>query len=585
MSGFIFDRIRYFLRIHKAGSAGSIMNFNFDRFRTKLIAIFVLISSIPLIIFAAVIYRKESQLVRNKALSHLDTIIAQNVLMIEGFRSERIRDLNLLAATMRDLGSETALNHFRLMQREYKLYKHFFVISAEGSVLFETGNLKILRKNLLDQEWFKSSKKGIPFMGVINLSELKKHDLLVTVPLASLNGRGMALLGATIDFQGIEHVMKDTSIGSTGEVYLINKDGVFLTTTRAGEGRAGDSMAPEIFTHYFTPAGSDEHVDYRGKKVVRVYKKIPGLDWFIIGEQDSEEIFSDIETLRKIFIGFVLLLIALIILTGYIISKRIANLLKSAYHQNKELEIQLIQKDKLASMGLLTAGIAHELNTPFASALLYTQMLKEDMKNSSPSYTEKLSFIEEEIKRGSRIIRSLLDFSKQSQTDSFITDVNEVLYKLLNISERFCFDRKINVKQSLEEGIPLVKGNASILYQVFMNIITNAVEAMDNGGTLTVVTRYIQALQKVTVEIQDTGPGIPEEYLGDIFDPFFTTKSLAEGTGLGLAISYSMVRKMGGNIRVTSFCQKKNDSPSLPTGTTFTIELVVQKNGYENNRE
>jgi len=224
-------------------------------------------------------------------------------------------------------------------------------------------------------------------------------------------------------------------------------------------------------------------------------------------------------------------------------------------------------------MGLLTAGIAHELNTPLASALLYTQMLKEDARSTWPVALEKLSSIEGEIKRGSKIVKNLLDFSRQSQTDTVTTDVNEVLGKLLDISEQLCSDRGIEIKRTFEKKLPLVKGNANILHQVFMNIVANAVDAMEKGGTLSVLTRHIASLHKTVIEIQDTGTGIPEELLGDVFDPFFTTKPSGEGTGLGLAISYSMVRKMGGNIRATSTCATENSYPYQPTGTTFTIEL------------
>jgi two-component system NtrC family sensor kinase len=387
------------------------------------------------------------------------------------------------------------------------------------------------------------------------------------------NGTIIGVAGAIVDFDNIASIMKNTGIGQTGEIYILNKDGVFLTSTQVEEGRSGERMEPELFAGYFKEVGPNEYIDYRGKKVVRVFKKLSDSNWYLVGEQDATEVFKDVANLRNLFAGFVVLLIALITLIGYLISRKIVHLLKSAYEQKKELEIQVIQKDKLASMGLLTAGIAHELNTPLASALLYTQMLKEDARSTWPVALEKLSSIEGEIKRGSKIVKNLLDFSRQSQTDTVTTDVNEVLGKLLDISEQLCSDRGIEIKRTFEKKLPLVKGNANILHQVFMNIVANAVDAMEKGGTLSVLTRHIASLHKTVIEIQDTGTGIPEELLGDVFDPFFTTKPSGEGTGLGLAISYSMVRKMGGNIRATSTCATENSYPYQPTGTTFTIEL------------
>lgn len=530
----------------------------------------------PLIIFAYVIYQRESKLARKSVLSHIETIVTQNEIMIKRFLSERIHDLNLLVSSTGNI-SKNVESHLKLMQKERKIYKNIFVADTKGNILYQAGTSQLSDK-MSDQNWFKTAKNGIGFVGDINFAGSgNKYDILIALPIISSTGDTSAVLGATISFQGIADIMKDTGIGETGEVYLMNRDGIFLTTTRIGKGQAGESLTVEKFTGYFRAVSPGEYIDYRGKRVVRVYKNLSDLGWFIVGEQDSSEVFGNIGKLRKIFIGFVTLLIALIALVGYVISNRMVHLLKIAYEQNKELELQIIQKDKLASMGLLTAGIAHELNTPLASALLYTQMLKEDVKHSLPSHFNKLSSIEEEIKRGSRIIRNLLDFTRQSQTDSQVTDVNQILNNLLTISATLCSDRGIEIRKSLKANIPLVNGNSAILHQVFMNIFANALEAMEKGGVLNISTRYIGALQEVAVEIQDTGPGIPEEHLDNIFDPFFTTKASTEGTGLGLAISYSMIKKMGGNIRVTSCFYEKTDITRSASGTTFIVELPVKE--------
>lgn len=559
---------------------------SFDRLKAKLIITFILISSVPLIFFATVVYRKEAELVRKKVLSHLESIVDQNTLMVEEFHIERTRDLNLLALTTQEIGGECNTTHLNKMHQEHKIYRHIFMANKEGSIICQNGTKPVFGRRLVDQPWFKTAAQGKSFVGDVASSEIKeRYDLLIAVPLNSNNGRITGVLGATVDFNGIAHIMKSTGIGQTGEIYLLNKDGVFLTSTRVGESRAGERMVPELFAEYFKEISPDQYIDYRGKKVVRVYRELSDLGWYLVAEQDSAEVFKDITDLRNLFAGIVVLLIALITIIGYLISTRIVRLLKSAYEQKKELEIQVIQKDKLASMGLLTAGIAHELNTPLASALLYTQMLKEDFKNTSPASVEKLTSIEGEIKRGSKIVRNLLDFSRQSQTDSLTTDVNEVLGKLLDISQQLCADKGIKIKRTFEKDLPLVKGNASILHQVFMNIVANAVDAMERGGTLFVVTRYIPVLHRAVIEIQDTGIGIPEELLGDVFDPFFTTKLSGEGTGLGLAISHSMVRKMGGNIRVTSTCLKDGQNDPQPTGTTFTIELPALDNDQQDTEE
>ncbi|MDD4197385.1 MAG: histidine kinase dimerization/phospho-acceptor domain-containing protein, partial [Syntrophorhabdaceae bacterium] len=173
------------------------------------------------------------------------------------------------------------------------------------------------------------------------------------------------------------------------------------------------------------------------------------------------------------------------ILAGCMATSRVIVLLQRSYDREKELEMQIIQKDKLAAIGLLTAGIAHELNTPLASALLNTQMLKEDTKKTWPDQTPVLDSIEEEIKRAGSVVRNLLEFSRQTQVQSTVTDVNGVLTKLLDISAKLCSEKGIHVHRNLVPGIPIARGNASILHQVFMNIVSNAIEAMEDGGILT----------------------------------------------------------------------------------------------------
>lgn len=286
---------------------------------------------------------------------------------------------------------------------------------------------------------------------------------------------------------------------------------------------------------------------------------------------------------RRVLLACLFLLFG--ILAAYTVARRITGLLHKSYDREKELEMQIIQKDKLAAIGLLTAGIAHELNTPLASALLNTQMLKEDTKREWPDQAPVLNSIEEEIKRAGSVVRNLLDFSRQTQVQSTVTDVNSVLAKLLDISAKLCSEKGISVQRNLADGIPIAKGNASILHQVFMNIVSNAIEAMEHGGTLTVSSRFLPEQRKVVVDIQDTGPGILREHVDGVFDPFFTTKAAEDGTGLGLAISYSMVRKMGGDIKVISSRDEREKFPG-ETGTIFSIELpALEENSLHNQKE
>jgi len=563
---------------------------NLDRFKIKHTLILMVISCVPLILFGYLAYKKEVNSVKEKAISNLETIAVQSVLVVDKFRTDCIDEMKLTATLLAGLDENREIDLIKSMLAQRVIVKQVFIADATGKIRFSLsgGNSAALGANFTSQKWFKNVTSGGVFTGDINSREGGgKRYFLVAVPTGSPERRITGVLMACIDFSGIAQIIKSTPIGHTGEIYLVNREGVFLTTTRIGKAKPGERILDRDVSQYLVKDTSGEYIDYRGVRVIRVYKRLYDLDWTLIVEQDSTELFSDIRIFNNIFLAFTGLFIMFAIIGSYLVSVKIARLLKNAYEREKELEMQLIQKDKLASMGLLTAGIAHELNTPLANALLSTQMLKEDTKQIWPAHMKKLNSIEEEIKRGGAIVRNLLDFSRQSHMNSAVTDVNDVLKKLLDLANKLCHDKNIHVRRTLSIGIPHARGNASILHQVFMNIVTNAIEAMPNGGTLDVLSKYLPALHKIVVEIRDTGPGIPDEYIGGVFDPFFTTKASEVGTGLGLAISYTMVKKMGGDIKVTSSCKEKQDSAHSSTGTTFSIELPAYDNDcrHSENRE
>jgi two-component system NtrC family sensor kinase len=552
---------------------------NLVELRFKLIAAFIVLAALPLAGFGVAAYYKGVEMTREKAISHLKSVVDMQAKMIENFISERNGDMNLLAKTVFNQSTVEPggglLDRLNVMQEEYRVYKNIMMAGPGGTMILAGGNENLKDRDVTDREWYRQGMEGRPFTSDIFPDSDGRLAILVSVPLQQFGREIRGVLASVVDFQNIADSLTGMSIGRTGEFYLVDKDGRLLTGTRLGSGRIGQKIHLENTGDSSGQIEIKEYIDYRGKKVLRVIEGLRELGWIIVAEQDSEEAFAEINSLRRAVSGVVVILILLTALTAWLLSNRIVGLLERADSEKKELEMQVIQKDKLASMGFLTAGIAHELNTPLASALLYAQMLKEDTRESWPEHTESLDSVIEEIERGSNIVRNLLAFSRQSRISSTVTDVNEILLRLLEIARKLCSERGIVVTCSLEEGLPFVNGDGAVLHQVFMNMVANAVEVMDNGGVLEITTRYVPVLNKVKVEIQDTGPGIPKDYIDKVFDPFFTTKRPGEGTGLGLAISYGMVRKMGGQIRVISICNQDRQKESGPTGTTFVIELPV----------
>lgn len=214
------------------------------------------------------------------------------------------------------------------------------------------------------------------------------------------------------------------------------------------------------------------------------------------------------------------------------------------------LENRLMQADKLSSLGLLAAGVAHEVNTPLAVISTYAQMLAKQV-NGDDSKAKLLEKIAKQTFRASEIVNSLLNFSRTSSVEYEELDLNRIIRETLQLIQPQLQKARIEVTEDLDETPGTVKGNSGKLQQVFLNLMLNARDAMDGGGRLTVSTRI--AGDQAKVEIRDTGCGIPDGQLARIYDPFFTTKGATKkGTGLGLSITYGIVKEHGGEIAVES---------------------------------
>jgi two-component system NtrC family sensor kinase len=228
-----------------------------------------------------------------------------------------------------------------------------------------------------------------------------------------------------------------------------------------------------------------------------------------------------------------------------------------------QLEEQLQISEKMASIGLLAAGVAHEVNTPLTGISSFTQMLLENAQPDDPS-TQVLEKIERQTFRAAKIVNGLLNLARPAQVDSGPCDINAVVNDVLSLLEHQFRNGSIQVRKELAAAAPVVQGMEHKLQQVFLNLFLNARDAMPRGGWLTIVTRADR--QGAVVEVADTGSGIPPEQLSRIYDPFFTTKEIGKGTGLGLSITYGIVQEHGGSIACDS---------QVGHGTRFSIRLPL----------
>jgi PAS domain S-box-containing protein len=240
-------------------------------------------------------------------------------------------------------------------------------------------------------------------------------------------------------------------------------------------------------------------------------------------------------------------------------------LIMNDFTERVNLEDQLVQAEKLSSIGLLAAGVAHEVNTPLAVIASQAQMLTRQLPPEDPQYRIVDKIIKQSF-RASEIVNSLLKFSRVSGSEYSELDVNRVIRETVSLVEPMLRASKIALNLQLSPAVPPVYGNQGKLQQVFMNLIMNARDAMPRGGKLSLASESENGT--VRVEVADSGVGIPPDDLTKIFDPFFTTKATSRGTGLGLAVTYGIVREHSGKIRVES---------AVGRGTSFFLELPAAR--------
>jgi signal transduction histidine kinase len=238
--------------------------------------------------------------------------------------------------------------------------------------------------------------------------------------------------------------------------------------------------------------------------------------------------------------------------------------------EDVELEHKIYNAEKLASIGTLAAGVAHEINNPLSIILGFVELLEDKFKEGSPEYSD-LKIIEQNAQNAKLIIDNMLGFARVTEGFADTVDVPGAVNTVVNIVKSTLRGDKIEVVVDVPENLPDIKGDPREIQQVLLNLINNATAAMaSDGGTLTVSASRRGGW--VDIAVADTGAGIPGRYKMKIFDPFFTTKKVGEGTGLGLSLCYGIVHKYGGTI---TFESRTREDGGGPSGSTFVVSLPV----------
>jgi two-component system NtrC family sensor kinase len=539
----------------------------------QIIVTTLMFAVIPLFTLGVVIYQQFSASYTGKITESLKTLAENRKGAIDLFFEERVAQLMTLAYTesLAQLQDENYLNKvFKIIQARSRSYLDLGVIDQDGNHLAYVGPYYSLLKpvNYKNEDWFKAVMKVGFHVSDVFLGFRKVPHFTIAVLVRE--GDRTWILRATIDSEILENIVRAAQIGKKGDAFIINRDNVLQTEPRLSGNLLGPPKTPD-FSKYV--GLSVEEISYGGEKTLFATTVLKNNSWVLVIKEDPAEQFSPLFRARDIaaliFLGGVLVIVVGAVLTTRWMMNELAEM-----ERKKAISDDLvIQSSKMAALGKMATGIAHEINNPLAvigekAGWVKDLLEKEDLAQSKnlQEFADAVHKIELHVGRAKKVIHRLLGFARRMEPLIEKVDVNQVLEESVDSLENEARYRNIEIVKDLTPDLLHISSDSSQLHQVFLNILNNAIDAIDKDGKIELRTKYIGQDHQIAVEIQDSGPGIPKEILDKIFDPFFTTKEVGKGTGVGLSISYNIMEKLGGRIMVASEPGK---------GTTFTLYLPV----------
>jgi two-component system NtrC family sensor kinase len=534
----------------------------------------ILFSIIPLFILAAALYYHFSVSYTDKVMERLRTLAGNRQASLDLFLDERISQLITLAYTSNHAELKDAdylSKALQVMQSRSRSYIDLGVIDQNGDHLNYVGPYQTLLKgvNYRHEPWFDAVLNSGVYVSDVFLGFRKVPHFIIAVMVREKDQ--YLILRATIDSDVIDNIVHAAWAGKSGDAYLINRENLLQTKPRFG----GNLLEPAPGPDFSSVVGTRiEEITFKGVPGLYAANQIKTKKWVLVIKEDPREPLDPL--LRaKYLVAFLLLLGLGLIILGSVLTTRTAlnRLIQSDREKAKSDEV-MIHESKMAALGKMAAGVAHEINNPLAviaeEAGWMKDLLKEEDVANSPNfqeYQETIKKIEYHVDRVKKVTHRLLGFARRMEPTEEKVLVNNVLEECVGFLENEARYRNIEINRELDQHLPTIASDASQLQQVFLNILNNAIDAMGKDGTITLKTFHRPDTHQVVVKISDTGPGISKDMLAKIFDPFFTTKEVGKGTGLGLSISYSIIEKLGGTVTVDS---------EVGQGTTFTISLPVK---------
>jgi two-component system NtrC family sensor kinase len=544
---------------------------SYRRFRLILFLGMISISLIPVyatttlhyIEYRALLHRDERDQLRLNCLSGRSRVEAyveeiMNMIQFITMRHsyEELLDVNTASQLLEDI------------RQEYAGFVDLGIVNTDGILQTYVGPYRLQGVNYSNQQWYNQVLGRSVYVSNVFMGFREVPHFVIAASKKLPGRQDYWVLRASIDIKNLEEVISRVVAREARDLFLVDEQGQFQTPSRNFGG------VLDHYDHFYRPLKNvidirEKRID--GHEVIQAVTAIENSPWYLVltkaGYTQSEVWKSFSSRIRMIIVVSSLLVLLVI----FQVVNMLTGKLKKEELKKRALLREAEHTSKLASIGRLAAGVAHEINNPLA-VISQNAGLMSDLIEISGSFDNREKFvtsingIQSAVDRCKRITHRLLGFARRMDTTLEQIDINDLLREVLGFLEKEALYSHIEIDLQLKENLPMILSDRGQLQQIFLNILNNGIDAIGEDGKLIVRTRVVLN-GMVQVAIEDTGPGMSPEIQKHIFDPFFTTKEADKGTGLGLSITYGLVQKLGGKIDVVSEVGK---------GTVFYVTLPVK---------
>ncbi|OQX03267.1 MAG: two-component sensor histidine kinase [Desulfobacteraceae bacterium IS3] len=543
------------------------------KLQTEIIAVVLFFSLIPLFALGSFLYFQFAQTYTQKVTNNLRTIVDNKKKALDMFFEERISQLKTIAYThsYKELSDENYLRGLlSVLQTSSNSLIDLGIINQQGEQIAYMGPYNLKGLSYKNELWFHEVMFKELYISDVFMGFRRFPHFIIAVMRKEADS--FWILRATIDSNIFNLLVQSVQIAEKGDAYLLNSENILQTPSRFGKQVMEASDFPR--TPLFTGTAVKEELSDQYRMIVGM-SWLEKKNWLLVVSEDPAEAMVPLFRTRRIILLLIAVGIMLIATGAFILSRAIIKELIRSERQKAALDSSLMQSSKMAALGKLAAGVAHELNNPLAlikeSAGWLKDLLEEEDPDKIVNFKEidkTVNKIDVHVERAKSVTHRMLGFGRRFEPVQEDMDLNRVAEQTLGFLENEALHRNIAIEKNYLENLPSVRTDTAQIQQVILNIADNAIDAVGKNGTVGMKTGYDSKKKEVFLEISDTGPGIPKEDLDKIFDPFYTTKTSEDGTGLGLSISYSIIEKLGGRISVESTPGK---------GSVFTVYLPAKK--------